>query len=48
VLIWLNDGMSIEEVRQRMRHGTLDTIMIYYKKQGLLKRDPEELKEMDT
>ena len=47
-LIWLNDGMSIEEVRQRMRHGTLDTTMIYYKKQGLLKRDPEDLKEMDT
>lgn len=42
-LIWLNDGMSVEEVRQRMRHGTLDTTMIYYKKQGLLKRDPEEL-----
>ena len=47
-LIWLNDGMSLEEVKQRMRHGTLDTTMIYFKKQGLLKRDPEELKEMDT
>ncbi len=47
-LIWLNDGMSIEEVRQRMRHGTLDTTMIYFKKQGLLKRDPEELKQMET
>ncbi len=47
-LIWLNDGMSVEEVRQRMRHGTLDTTMIYYKKQGLLKRDPEDLKGMDT
>ena len=44
-LIWLNDGMPIEEVKQRMRHGTLDTTMIYYKKQGLLKRDPEELAE---
>ncbi len=42
-LIWLNDDMSLEEVKQRMRHGTLDTTMIYYKKQGLLKRDPEEL-----
>lgn len=40
-LIWLNDGMSIEEVKKRMRHGTLDTTMIYYKKQGLLKRDQE-------
>ena len=47
-LIWLNDGMGVEEVRQRMRHGTLDTTMIYFKKQGLLNRDPEELKEMDT
>lgn len=45
-LIWLNDGMSIEEVKQRMRHGTLDTTMIYFKKQGLLNRDPEELKQM--
>ena len=35
-LIWLNDGMPLEEVKQRMRHGTLDTTMIYYKKQGLL------------
>lgn len=47
-LIWLNDGMGIEEVRQRMRHGTLDTTMIYYKKQGLLNRDPEELKQIDS
>ncbi len=45
-LIWLNDGMPIEEVKQRMRHGTLDTTMIYYKKQGLLKRDPEEIEEL--
>ena len=42
-LIWLNEGMDVEEVKQRMRHGTLDTTMIYYKKQGLLKRDPDEL-----
>ena len=42
-LLWLNDGMALEEVKQRMRHGTLDTTMIYYKKQGLLTRDPEEL-----
>jgi integrase/recombinase XerC/integrase/recombinase XerD len=46
-LIWLNDGMPLEEVKQRMRHGTLDTTMIYYKKQGLLKRDPEELEELE-
>ncbi len=45
-LIWLNDGMPIEEVKQRMRHGTLDTTMIYYKKQGLLKRDPEEIEKL--
>jgi len=35
-LIWLNDGMPIEEVRKRMRHGTLDTTMIYFKSQGKL------------
>ncbi|MFP4228476.1 MAG: tyrosine-type recombinase/integrase [Salinivenus sp.] len=45
-LIWLNDGMPLEEVKQRMRHGTLDTTMIYYKKQGLLKRDPEEIQKI--
>ncbi|MCH8122572.1 MAG: tyrosine-type recombinase/integrase [Bacteroidetes bacterium] len=39
-LIWLNDGMSVDEVRERMRHGTLDTTMIYFKQQGLL--NPEE------
>lgn len=41
-LLWLNDGMPLEQVKARMRHGTLETTMIYYKKQGLLKRDPEE------
>ncbi len=41
-LIWLNEGMPIEEVKQRMRHGTLDTTMIYYQRQGLLTRDPEK------
>ena len=35
-LIWLNDGLSIEDVKQRMRHGTLDTTMIYYRQQGKL------------
>lgn len=45
-LIWLNEGMDVEEVKRRMRHGTLDTTMIHFKKQGLLKRDPEELKEL--
>lgn len=46
-LIWLNDGMSLQEVKQRMRHGTLDTTMIYFKKQGLLNRTPEELKSIE-
>jgi site-specific recombinase XerD len=45
-LLWLNNGMSLEEVRQRMRHGTIETTMIYFKKQGLLKLDPEELKKL--
>lgn len=35
-LIWLHEGMDIEEVKRRMRHGTLDTTMIYFRKQGLL------------
>ena len=47
-LIWLNRGMPLEEVKERMRHGTLDTTMIYFKKQGLLKRDPEELKQLEN
>ncbi len=33
-LLWLGDGMSVEDVRQRMRHGTLDTTMIYFRQQG--------------
>ncbi|WP_022835613.1 tyrosine-type recombinase/integrase [Salisaeta longa] len=41
-LIWLNEGMPLEEVKERMRHGTLETTMIYYKKQGLLTRAPED------
>ncbi|WP_412060793.1 tyrosine-type recombinase/integrase [Rubrivirga sp. IMCC45206] len=36
-LIWLNSGMPVEDVRKRMRHGTLETTMISFKKQGLLK-----------
>ena len=46
-LIWLNDGMDIEVVKSRMRHGTLDTTMIYFKKQGLLKRDQENAAESE-
>ncbi|GIV58705.1 MAG: integrase [Bacteroidetes bacterium] len=46
-LIWLNDGMPLEEVGRRMRHGTLETTMIYFKKQGLLTRDPEELRDIE-
>lgn len=46
-LLWLNDGMSIEQVRQRMRHGTLETTMIYFRKQGLLHRDPDDLRALD-
>ncbi len=33
-LIWLGDGMPLDEVRRRMRHGTLDTTMIYLKHQS--------------
>ncbi|MBO6577148.1 MAG: tyrosine-type recombinase/integrase [Rhodothermales bacterium] len=41
-LIWLNDGMDIDEVKERMRHGTLDTTMIYYRQQGLLTGSAEK------
>ena len=41
-LLWLGDGMSVDEVRRRMRHGTLDTTMIYFKKQGLLQHNLDE------
>ena len=37
-LIWLRAGMPVEEVQRRMRHGTLETTMIYVRKQGLLTR----------
>jgi site-specific recombinase XerD len=47
-LIWLNDGLDVEEVKQRMRHGTLDTTMISFKRQGLLRRDPDEIEGMDS
>lgn len=46
-LLWLNAGVPLEEVRHRMRHGTLDTTMIYFKKQGLLNRSPEEVAEIE-
>lgn len=32
-LLWLGDGMSIDDVRRRMRHGTLETTMMYYRRQ---------------
>ena len=41
-LIWLNAGMPVEEVRRRMRHGTLETTMISFTKQGLLTRPLDE------
>ena len=41
-LIWLTSGMPVEEVRRRMRHGTLETTMISFKKQGLLKASAGE------
>ncbi len=46
-LLWLNSGLSVDEVRERMRHGTVETTMIYFKKQGLLKMDPDAVKKLD-
>jgi integrase/recombinase XerC len=40
-LLWLDAGVDLEEVRRRMRHGTLDTTMIYFRRQGALQGDPE-------
>lgn len=45
-LLWLNQGMDVEEVKERMRHGTLETTMIYFRRQGLLNRDPEEIERV--
>ncbi len=42
-LLWLASGVPVDEVRRRMRHGTLDTTMIYVRQTGLLKKSPEEL-----
>ena len=41
-LIWLDRGMDIEDVKSRMRHGSLDTTMIYFRKKGLLNRGKSE------
>ena len=38
-LIWLNGGMTIEQVRERMRHGTLETTMISLRKKVILMDD---------
>lgn len=32
-VLWFQNGMTIEEVKSRMRHGTFDTTMIYLRKQ---------------
>ncbi len=34
-LIWLDKGMDIDEVRERMRHGSLDTTLIYEERRKL-------------
>jgi len=33
-LIWLRQGMTVEELKKRMRHGTFDTTMIYLRKEA--------------
>lgn len=35
-LLWLHGGLDISEVKKRMRHGTLDTTMIYFRQQSEL------------
>lgn len=34
-LLWLNDGMSMDDVKRRMRHGTMETTMIYWRRQNV-------------
>ncbi len=40
-IIWLQAGLPVEEVQRRMRHGTLETTLIHFRKQGLLTREPD-------
>ncbi len=40
-IIWLGAGMDIEEVRARMRHGTLETTRIYFRRKGLLQEEED-------
>ena len=35
-LLWLHEGLDVAEVKRRMRHGTLETTMIYFRQRGLL------------
>ena len=37
-LLWLEAGMSLEQVKRRMRHGTLDTTLIYARRRGALRQ----------
>jgi integrase/recombinase XerC len=39
-LLWLEAGLSLEEVRRRMRHGTITTTQIYVRQQGALDGAP--------
>lgn len=39
-LLWLDSGLSLEEVKRRMRHGTIATTQIYLRQQGALDRPP--------
>lgn len=32
-ILWLHGGLDVAEVKKRMRHGTIDTTMIYYRQQ---------------
>jgi site-specific recombinase XerD len=34
-MLWIKQGISIEELKLRMRHGTLETTLIYLRKAGI-------------
>ena len=46
-LIWLNQGMSVEEVKRRMRHGSIETTMIHFRKQESMKGNFSQERDND-
>ena len=45
-LLWLEAGVTVAEVQRRLRHGTLETTLIHFKKMGLLAASGAELSRL--